>query len=574
MLKPIHLDYFETEIVPTVLKKGHTYFKKSAVLGIEDTNPGSFTARVKGSQIYSINYKIKNNCLEEYVCNCDYVSGPVCKHVAALLFFIMQDSLGIAPGTSVKRVTSNENVDEEMDSQSEGKTVSPMEKKLSLLLSKMNTEDLAEILLQIALANKSVREDLIANYAYLIGDNSIQSYMKIMTPWFATAKRKGSFNYYPTFELARKLNSLDKLADRAVNAGEQDTALRISLALVAKIVPAYDHIDDSSGRLGDVERSSTERIYAMMNSGLQEDLRSELWNFCTNNIKKSSFAGWDWDHYAIRILVDLSSNLKEMKQIFQLLDSIERSPTDNEEIQIAKYNLYKKFGFIEEYKALRLRYIHYPAFQYFYVDELIENKEYNAAIDYIQLSLDVDSESNYLLTTWMKYLKLIGELTDDITLQDRAIRWLMIHTDEIEYYFGLYSQLIPPSKWKETLDSILQELISNDFESKVNQIAHLMYLDKRTDQLFDFFQVNQGKIYSPLRMKIAQLFPDLNLKKQLNDIRVSIKMHTYTKYYEQVCEILRKWLKKGYRAEVLDFISELRSTYPNRIALQIQLDQV
>jgi hypothetical protein len=574
MLKPIHLDYFETEINPTILKKGHGYFKKSAVLGIVETDAGRFNAKVQGSRVYLIDYRIKNNCLEEHVCNCDYVSGPVCKHIAALLFYIMQDALGIAPRTSAKRKTLDESMDDDAESEMEVKQASPMEKKISLLLNKMNSEDLAEILLRIALANKTVRDDLITNYAYLIGDNSVQSYMKIMTPWFSSAKRQGFITYYSSYDLARKLNGLNKLAERAFNNGELDTALRLSLALVAKIVPAYNQMDDSSGRVGDVERSSTERIYSMLNSGLQDDLRTELWDFCMSHVKKNTFQGWDWDAHGINILVDLSSNLKEMKQILQLLDSIERSPLFHEDIQVSKYNLYKKFGFIEEYKSIRLNNFNYPRFQHYYLDELIENEDFDSALAFLEESLAIDSESNYQLSFWMKYLKKIGELLDDMAMQERAIRWLMIHSDEMEMYFGLYSQLIPQSKWQETMDQIIGDLQLNEFRDKVNRIALLLYLDNRTEQLFDFFQKNQGKIDTPLQMKIAKLFPDLNLKKELNDIRVSIGMRSYTTYYEYVCEVLRKWLKLGFRAEVLAFISELRNSYPNRLALQNQLDQV
>ena len=82
----IPLDHFEQIIDERILKRGFSYYKKGNVLQLDEVSPNTYEAVVEGTDDYTVQLSINNDMVTEYVCNCPYDQGPVCKHVAAVLF--------------------------------------------------------------------------------------------------------------------------------------------------------------------------------------------------------------------------------------------------------------------------------------------------------------------------------------------------------------------------------------------------------------------------------------------------------------------------------------------------------
>jgi uncharacterized Zn finger protein len=82
----IPLDQFEQIIDETILKRGLNYFRQGLVEEPEEIAHGSFEAIVQGSEPYRVTVTVLDRNVTDYSCTCPYDMGPVCKHVAALLF--------------------------------------------------------------------------------------------------------------------------------------------------------------------------------------------------------------------------------------------------------------------------------------------------------------------------------------------------------------------------------------------------------------------------------------------------------------------------------------------------------
>ena len=91
------MDYhsFEEDIHAIVLERGHDYFKRGHVHDLQQTAAG-WKAVVKGTQDYEVTLNGVDG-LEAWICNCPHDHGPVCKHVAAVLYAI-QDQIKIEFG--------------------------------------------------------------------------------------------------------------------------------------------------------------------------------------------------------------------------------------------------------------------------------------------------------------------------------------------------------------------------------------------------------------------------------------------------------------------------------------------
>jgi uncharacterized Zn finger protein len=83
---------FTKEIHALILQRGREYFRQGAVLNLTETADG-WTAEVEGQEPYHVAITGHDQPVE-WFCDCPHDHGPVCKHVAAVLYAI-RDLKGI-----------------------------------------------------------------------------------------------------------------------------------------------------------------------------------------------------------------------------------------------------------------------------------------------------------------------------------------------------------------------------------------------------------------------------------------------------------------------------------------------
>ena len=101
------MDYhnFEDEVHAIVLERGHDYFKQGHVHDLLQT-PAGWKAIVKGTKDYDVTLTGTDG-LEAWICNCPHDHGPVCKHVAAVLFAI-QEQVKIEFGDYIEELSESQ----------------------------------------------------------------------------------------------------------------------------------------------------------------------------------------------------------------------------------------------------------------------------------------------------------------------------------------------------------------------------------------------------------------------------------------------------------------------------------
>ena len=86
-MKTLHLDNLENEVYDLILERGSDYYLEGRV-SPEGKNGDWTEFTVKGTEPYSVRLKIAGNEVKEYICDCPYDMGPVCKHIAACLYYL------------------------------------------------------------------------------------------------------------------------------------------------------------------------------------------------------------------------------------------------------------------------------------------------------------------------------------------------------------------------------------------------------------------------------------------------------------------------------------------------------
>ena len=168
----IPLNSFEQYIDETILKRGFQYFKKGLVHEPEELMKGDYEAIVDGTEPYTVNLTIKNDVVTEHVCTCPYDIGPVCKHVAAVLFYLQQNELDLGAKPSRKKAGT---------SKSSGKKT--VAQQVDELLEKLSHDNLKEYIKELCLKDSNFRQQFLTHYASLVMPDSQELYARQIRPY-------------------------------------------------------------------------------------------------------------------------------------------------------------------------------------------------------------------------------------------------------------------------------------------------------------------------------------------------------------------------------------------------------
>ena len=84
----IPIDRFEEEIHVLIAERGKEYFDAHQVLMLQQTTEG-WNAVIEGSETYQVLLE-GHDVITQWHCTCPFGHGPVCKHVAAVLYAVRE----------------------------------------------------------------------------------------------------------------------------------------------------------------------------------------------------------------------------------------------------------------------------------------------------------------------------------------------------------------------------------------------------------------------------------------------------------------------------------------------------
>lgn len=84
----IHIDHFEEEIHFLIAERGKEYFDAHQVHDLRETQNG-WTGTIEGTEPYEIILE-GHDVITQWQCTCPFEHGPVCKHIAAVLYAVRE----------------------------------------------------------------------------------------------------------------------------------------------------------------------------------------------------------------------------------------------------------------------------------------------------------------------------------------------------------------------------------------------------------------------------------------------------------------------------------------------------
>jgi len=567
----IPLTEFELHIDETILNRGLQYFKKGLVSEPEKVAPSEYEAIVEGTESYTVQLTIKNEVITEHVCSCPYDMGPVCKHVVAVIFQLLQNDLDLKAkrkkndGTE-KKTPKKKTITEQVDE----------------MLEKLSHSDLKMYVKEQCAKDRSFRQLFFANFAYLVIPDSKELYAKqIQAVLKAAAGRHGYIEYSESRTVSGAVYAMVERAEQFVESANYQTAMYIACATIEEMGQALEYVDDSNGDFSGCADSAVEVLDSIAENSLPEDIRNELLNYCLKSFKSGIFKNYDWHFSMLSIGTILVKTPEEIKLIHELIDRIQPSGNDwdwnYDKARQIKLELIRNTEDEDKVNAYLEQNIDNGNFRKELIEEAISNKDYQKAISIAEDGIVHDDKNKPgLADDWRNYLLKVYTIKNDTANIIKLARHLFIYSRrESGGFFALLKKHVKKDEWSDYVNQLVQSITNRDRRVDYSSIAQIYIWEESWDRLFEVVKKN-GSL--PWLDTYAQYLSD-DYANEISDMYQQAVLDYMEDnmgrgHYQNACRYLRKMIKMGARDKANNAIQKLKTLYPKRKALMEELQKV
>ncbi len=561
----IPINQFEQYINETILARGLSYFKNGYVNEPEEITHGLYEAVVEGTENYTVQLTLEKGAVSEYMCTCPYDHGPVCKHIAAVLFYLQQDELEIRQNKTKgekkirkKRKTKADQVVE--------------------LLEKVSHDELKQFIIERTVHNRSFRDLFLSTYAHYNSDESKKQYSKLVKSILRTASdRHGFIDWSASRQLGTEISHLLDTAEKQVENSNYKSAFYISTAVMEEMTEALQYSDDSNGDIGGSIYSACELLYKIAKNNANEQMRQSIFDYCVEAFKNNTYSGWDWHTDMLQIASIVLKSDTEFDQLMILMDNPQDSEYTQESIQEIKHQILLKVKGEKEANKYLEQNISNSGLRKRAIVNALDKEDFNKAKEIALDGINHDKEDKPgLAKEWYDWLLKIAQATNDTENIIKHARYLFIDNFRHEQdYYQILKQHVPQTQWDSYVNEMIADISKEGRWRGQGLIPNIYIREKWWDKLFEFVK------QSPSLDRIAEheKYLSKDYAKELSEMyAVAVIKHLEQNmgrnHYQLVCRYLRRIKKLGNREKTNELIEKFRKDYPARKALQEELNKV
>ncbi len=558
----ISLENFREWITPDILQRGHDYFNKNLIQNLDEIEDGRWQAEVEGSYLYEIEiYRSPDNSLE-YYCNCPYDWGPVCKHVAAVLFAIeemfpeyFEKSKKVRPPRK-KRKTKSEKIDD--------------------ILQNISYEELVEIVKNLALEDHQFYNQLAIQFGTPADK---KSYARMVKDALRQGKDQyGFIDYYGSNRAARAVRAILSQAENLIKQMQYQEALLILQAILESVTSVMGQADDSNGSLGDCIRCSVLGMKEIANR-LEGESRKELFDYFLEKTQDKTLHAWDWGWDVAQLAADMVQIPEERERFFAVLDALVThnlsdyvkedfsTQYDFSQVQIIKLSVMERLDTMDEVEEFLQNNIEVHGFRERLVDLYLQQKRLEEAKkvceDYLSESTDRYRRDR------ASFMKLLLDLAQIEKNNDRILQLtkeLFYETRDFYYY-----ELLRNSTFEQSWEEIFGEILEN---TRQDILPDIYVREEMWESLLSAAYMMGESSIEKYRIHLEKYYPKETCDIYSRIVYQKLEGTLNRGVYQEACRYLRRINKLGHVEQMESIIVDLRERHKNRPALMDELSKI
>jgi len=563
----IPINQFEQYINETILARGLSYFRKGIVNEPEEIAPGTYEAIVEGSDNYIVQITLEKGIITEHVCNCPYDYGPICKHVAAVLFYMQQDELDIKQKKSGAK--------KEMKPRKKRKTKAD---HLVELLDKVSHEELKKFIVEKTTLDRSFRDFFLNSFAHHHPGESKKQYSQQVKSILRSAKgRHGFIEWSATRKVGTQINQLLNAAEKHLENNNDQSAFYISIAVMEEMTAALQFSDDSDGDIGGCIGSACEKLYNIANKPLKDELRKQIFDYCIDAFQKNIYSGWDWHVDVLHLASTVLLSDKEFDTLMQVMENATYSEYEWEAAQEISYQILLKIKGENEAGEFLEENLDNSRLRRTAIAKAIDYKEYEKARNLALEGIKHDEENKPgQAKEWYDWLLKVAIKTMDKEKTIAYARYLFIDNFRQEQdYYRILKKHIPPEQWDSYVNEMVRDIKAKSRWQDTHFIAGIYIREEWWDKLLQIVKATpELNTISNYEKYLSKDYSEELVEMYAAAIISYLDQHTGRKHYQLVCRYLRRIIKLGDRNRANELIDKFRKDYRARRALLEELNRV
>lgn len=534
-----------------ILERGYEYFESGKIKDIHwDGN--TVYGKVNGTEEYNVSAEIDGENVRKLSCDCPYAKGQKkCKHMAALLFKVLGGDIYIDDEYD------DEYYDEDDDEYYEDylyecdqhyNNIIDDDYRIDELIDSLDEKRLKDVLKYLLENDNSARRSFLQYINSEDNNINIEDLKESIDCIFYENSDAEYIGYDEASILWDELNYyIDRKIEPLIGLHRYMEAVELTLHLASSFTE-YD-IDDSDSIIMGIY-SRCEEIISSAICLCSEKEEEKIFQAVVYEVENNFDENGYYKGFLDRLLFNQFKSEKSLKEILKIVNSRIKSLSEDKEDSFSQFYfkiiLSAKLKIMEELNLpddeIEKFYVEnkfIPEICVMFADRLIENQNYNRAIEILHESDNKNEE-------------IRGKLKEIYKITENKVGYQNILWDELK------------DDGTATID------VYNELKSCSSILHKFYYIEKLYDRLMSYIEQDRVGIYTVdlYERTLKKLYPERLLKKYANIINDEIKIVSDRKKYKQIIKVLVKM--KGYVGgdEVVDKIaSEWRNKYKRRKAL-------
>ena len=561
----IPLNEFEQYINETILARGLLYFRNGRVKDPNELRSGEYEFIVEGTEDYNVNIRVQNGTITEYVCNCPYDMGPVCKHVAAVIFFLQEDELELSKSVKKTKKTASK----------KRKTIVD---QVNDLLEKIPHDELKGFIREKTEKDRDFRNMFLASFAHFNEGESKTIYVNQIKSILKTASdRHGFIDRSATRYVGKATYDLIEKAQKHIEIRNYKSALLISQTVLEQLVETLQFSDDSNGDIGSNIETAFDILYQVALENEDETTRKQLIEYCFKAYDEEIYKGWDWHIGVLNLSAILINTEDEAEKVLTRIDQTDQSEFEYEASQKIKYEVLQKTKGEQAAHDYLEQNISNPEFRRQAIQKSLDRQDFNRANYLAQEGVQQNMQDKPgLAKEWYDWLLKIAQAQDNTEKIIEYARYLFIDNFRSEQdYYQVLKEQVEPRKWNDFVEGMIEDIRSKKRWLDPHLLGSIYIREEWWERLLNLIRDSPGlRTIEQYEKYLSSIYSNELAILYASAIEEYLENNVGRNHYQTACRYLRRMIKFGEREQANNTISQLRENYPNRRALMEELNKV
>lgn len=561
----MQLQNFNQHISDTIYLRGKQYYESELVENAEQTNPGLWLAEIEGTDIYQVEVKLNGDEIVSWNCNCPYDRGNICKHVVALLLYIIDHRkdhpLRIEMPTDSVQVSMSE------------------------LLKHIDRAEVMSFIVRYAAQHPEFRMAFEQQFHPAKQTTPSKDYRKEIKNCFKI--KRSSYDRYGFSDDVDEINdNLSNYIEKAKYLIKQDCleeAATICLEIMELIGDNVEEYMDHDETLVSVCQEAAEVLQNIIELNLSNNVLQYLQKRLGELIKNKNFENYDMaDISDLLLIVTVKSS--KLEDGIKLIDETLKNEPDSfrtSSLVIVKMEMLNKVGKSAEADAVTDQYLYLPEIRTIKLNRLLDNNQYQDALTLIDGGIAVSNEKRTAGTTadWKdKKLQIYLKMQDHKNIRLVAEDLFFTGRDAMKY-FKLLKSIVPESQWPDYLKQTLDHTEKEKHWANHNLLPKIYIEEQDWDKLMLYVEKNTHLVRYPsinsYESYLIPVYPERLLKVYHLELLKYAEHNMGRDHYSFIAQTLNKMKKiQGGREVVRKLLTHFRTVYSKRPAMMAELRAV